>query len=41
MGLRKFDHVTAKSLDEAVALVGSRRKSAVVIAGGTDLLGLL
>ncbi|MGO9307867.1 MAG: FAD binding domain-containing protein [Spirochaetia bacterium] len=41
MGLRKFDHVTAKSLDEAVALVGSRRKSAVVIAGGTDLLGIL
>ena len=41
MGLRKFDHIAAKSLDEAVALVGSYRKRAAVIAGGTDLLGIL
>jgi NADPH-dependent glutamate synthase beta subunit-like oxidoreductase len=41
MGLRKFDHVAAKSLDEASALVGSYRKRAAVVAGGTDLLGIL
>ncbi len=41
MGLRNFDHVAARSLDDAVALVGSRRKRAAVVAGGTDLLGIL
>jgi NADPH-dependent glutamate synthase beta subunit-like oxidoreductase/CO/xanthine dehydrogenase FAD-binding subunit len=41
MGMRKFDHVGVKSLDEASALVGSYRKRAVVVAGGTDLLGIL
>jgi NADPH-dependent glutamate synthase beta subunit-like oxidoreductase len=41
MGLRKFDHIAAQSLDEAVALVGSYRKRAAVVAGGTDLLGAL
>jgi NADPH-dependent glutamate synthase beta subunit-like oxidoreductase/CO/xanthine dehydrogenase FAD-binding subunit len=41
MGLRKFDHIAAKSLGEAVAQVGSYRKRAVVVAGGTDILGIL
>jgi NADPH-dependent glutamate synthase beta subunit-like oxidoreductase len=41
MGLRKFDHIAAHSLDEAAALVGAYRKRAAVIAGGTDLLGVL
>lgn len=41
MGLRTFDHIVVKSLDEASALTGSYRKRAAVIAGGTDLLGIL
>ena len=41
MGMRKFDHITAKSLDEAAALIGKYRKSAALVAGGTDLLGIL
>ncbi len=41
MGIREFDHVAAKTLDEAAALAGSYGKRAAVIAGGTDLLGIL
>jgi CO/xanthine dehydrogenase FAD-binding subunit len=41
MGLRNFDHIAAKSLQEAVATLSSRKKKASVIAGGTDLLGIL
>jgi len=41
MGMRRFDHITAASLDEAVSLMGAYRKSAAPIAGGTDLLGVL
>jgi NADPH-dependent glutamate synthase beta subunit-like oxidoreductase/CO/xanthine dehydrogenase FAD-binding subunit len=41
MGMRKFTHITAGSLDEASALMGKYRKGAVLIAGGTDLLGIL
>jgi NADPH-dependent glutamate synthase beta subunit-like oxidoreductase len=40
MGLRKFEHIAARSLDEASTLAGQDKK-AVVIAGGTDLLGIL
>ena len=40
MGLRNFKHIAAKSLGEATALLGQHKK-AVVIAGGTDLLGIL
>ncbi|MDP3178392.1 MAG: FAD binding domain-containing protein, partial [Spirochaetaceae bacterium] len=39
--MRKFDHIAAKSLDDAVAQIGKFRKSAVVVAGGTDILGVL
>ncbi|MCX7030646.1 MAG: FAD binding domain-containing protein, partial [Spirochaetes bacterium] len=41
MGMRTFDHIAVTSLDEAVAYVGKHRKSAVVVAGGTDILGIL
>ena len=37
--MRKFSHVNAKSVDEAVSLLGRYGEQAVVIAGGTDLLG--
>ncbi len=41
MGMRKFSHVSAKSIGDAVALKGQFRRSAVVVAGGTDILGIL
>ncbi len=41
MGMRKFSHVSAKSVDDAVALKGQFRRRAVVVAGGTDILGIL
>ncbi len=40
MSLPRFDHVTAASLDEAVA-TKARHRGAAVVAGGTDLLGTL
>ena len=41
MGMHKFDHIAAKSLDDAVTQIGKYRKTAVVVAGGTDILGIL
>jgi len=41
MGMQKFEHVAAKSLDDAVKQIGKYRKTAVVVAGGTDILGIL
>jgi len=37
--MKKFEHIDAKTVDEAVSALGSGK--AVVIAGGTDLLGTL
>ena len=37
--MKKFEHIDAKTVDEAVSALGSG--NAVVIAGGTDLLGTL
>ena len=39
--LRQFEHVAATSLSEAVRLSARRGRKAAVIAGGTDLLGVL
>jgi hypothetical protein len=41
MGMRKFDHLSVTSLPEAVAHLGTYRKRAAVVAGGTDILGIL
>ena len=41
MGMRSFVHVTAQSLDDARAIAGTYRKRAALVAGGTDLLGIL
>jgi NADPH-dependent glutamate synthase beta subunit-like oxidoreductase/CO/xanthine dehydrogenase FAD-binding subunit len=41
MGLRKFEHIAAKTFDEAVAYAGKYRASAALVAGGTDLFGAL
>ena len=41
MGLRKFDHVAAKTFADAVAKAGKYRASAAIVAGGTDILGAL
>ena len=41
MGMRTFDHIAVKSLREAVAQVGKYHKRAAVVAGGTDILGIL
>jgi NADPH-dependent glutamate synthase beta subunit-like oxidoreductase len=41
MGMRTFDHIAVKSLREAVAQVSKYRKRAAVVAGGTDILGIL
>ncbi len=41
MGMRKFDHLSVKTFPEAVAHLGKHRKSAAVVAGGTDILGIL
>jgi xanthine dehydrogenase YagS FAD-binding subunit len=39
--MKKFTHVNASSIDEAVSWLGRYGKKASVIAGGTDLLGKL
>ncbi len=39
--MRKFEHVTAKSPNEAVSILRQYKGKAMVIAGGTDLLGCL
>ena len=41
MTLRNFKHVSASSLKEATAILSKSNGKAVVIAGGTDLLGVL
>ncbi len=41
MGMRTFDHISAKSLDEAVALTGEYRNKSAMVAGGTDIFGIL
>ncbi len=41
MGMRTFDHIAVTSLQDAVAQVGKHRKAAAVVAGGTDILGIL
>ncbi|GAB6143577.1 FAD binding domain-containing protein [Desulfocicer niacini] len=39
--MRKFKHINAGSIDEAVSILQQNTGKAVVIAGGTDLLGCL
>ncbi|OHD74239.1 MAG: hypothetical protein A2177_11880 [Spirochaetes bacterium RBG_13_68_11] len=39
--MRKFDHIAVTSLQDAVAQIGKHRKGAAVVAGGTDILGIL
>ncbi|MBI5529586.1 MAG: FAD binding domain-containing protein [Deltaproteobacteria bacterium] len=39
--LRQFAHVAATSIPEAVRLCAGRGKKAAIVAGGTDLLGVL
>ncbi|MBU0927556.1 MAG: FAD-dependent oxidoreductase [Spirochaetes bacterium] len=39
--MRKFEHVSATSLGDAVTKLGEYRKGAVAVAGGTDILGVL
>lgn len=41
MTLKNFQHVSASSLKEASAILARARGTAAVIAGGTDLLGVL
>ncbi len=41
MAMRKFDHLSVTSLQEAVAHLGTDRTKAAVVAGGTDILGIL
>ena len=41
MGAHKFDHISVKSLAEAATLASSYKKRAAVVAGGTDLFGIL
>jgi len=41
MTLRPFEHLTATSLKQASALFAKHRKKAVIVGGGTDLLGVL
>jgi NADPH-dependent glutamate synthase beta subunit-like oxidoreductase len=41
MGMHTFDHISVASLDEAAARLGQDRTKAAVVAGGTDLLGIL
>jgi len=41
MGMRKFEHITAISLNDAAIKMGTYKKRAVVVAGGTDILGIL
>ena len=39
--MKKFTHINATTVDEAVDLLGEYGDTASVIAGGTDLLGEL
>lgn len=41
MTLQYFKHLEATSLDKAVAISGTYKEKAALIAGGTDLLGIL
>jgi NADPH-dependent glutamate synthase beta subunit-like oxidoreductase len=41
MALRPFDHVAATSLDEAARLGADAHQKVALVAGGTDLLGVL
>jgi NADPH-dependent glutamate synthase beta subunit-like oxidoreductase len=41
MALRDFDHVRATTLEDAAALALSPGRESALVAGGTDLLGLL
>ena len=41
MGMHTFEHIAVTSLQDAVAQVGKHRKAAAVVAGGTDILGIL
>ncbi|HEY3353963.1 MAG TPA: FAD binding domain-containing protein, partial [Polyangia bacterium] len=41
MALRPFEHVAVTSVEEAVALGAAHGARAAVVAGGTDLLGVL
>jgi NADPH-dependent glutamate synthase beta subunit-like oxidoreductase len=41
MPMRHLEHVVASSLDEAVRLSAEHGKKAAIVAGGTDLLGVL
>ncbi len=39
--MKKFKHINARTLDEAVSLLGTYKRKMEIIAGGTDLLGVL
>jgi xanthine dehydrogenase YagS FAD-binding subunit len=39
--MKTFDHYDARSIDEAITLLGKHGRKARINAGGTDLLGLL
>ncbi len=41
MGMRTFDHIAARSLKEVAAHLRTDRGKAAVVAGGTDILGIL
>ncbi|MGB4406915.1 MAG: FAD-dependent oxidoreductase [Sphaerochaeta sp.] len=41
MGMRNFEHIAVKTLDEAAHLLASQKHNTSAIAGGTDLLGIL
>jgi len=41
MGMRKFEHISVKTLDEAAQQLASHTHKSSAIAGGTDLLGIL
>ncbi len=41
MALRSFKHLNATSLDQTVSVLAKHREKAALIAGGTDLLGVL
>jgi NADPH-dependent glutamate synthase beta subunit-like oxidoreductase/CO/xanthine dehydrogenase FAD-binding subunit len=41
MRMKSFNHIDARTINEAVRLLGSNKGKAKVMAGGTDLLGVL
>jgi NADPH-dependent glutamate synthase beta subunit-like oxidoreductase/CO/xanthine dehydrogenase FAD-binding subunit len=41
MGMQKINHISAKSVDDAVEQIGAYGHRAAAVAGGTDLLGIL